>query len=120
MSALTRNLSKSGNAVYWTLVQLRNCAKGITEDWNHVKLEYWNVEMKKRLHDCTIIPIFQFSSIPFLISFFRDPYLLGHSHQRRDGIGAHLIHDAGAVNLDGLLHGAELKRDLLIQHTGHD
>src|SRR5262245_54247458 len=32
--------------------------------------------------------------------------------------GAHLLHDVRAVHLDGLLGGAELQRDLLVQLAG--
>src|SRR5262249_33814495 len=46
--------------------------------------------------------------------------LLGHPHQLGHRARAHLLHHAAAVDLDRLLRGAELRRDLLVQHPAHD
>ena len=38
--------------------------------------------------------------------------LLGHTDQVSQGIGGHLAHDPGPVDLDGLLRGPQLDRNL--------
>src|SRR5262245_34349099 len=45
--------------------------------------------------------------------------LFAHPDQVGDRVRLHLLHDAAAVDLDGLLRDAELVRDLLVQHSRH-
>src|SRR5206468_6171938 len=44
--------------------------------------------------------------------------LLGHPDQRGHRFRPHLLHHAAAVDLDRLLGGAKLARDLLVEHAG--
>jgi hypothetical protein len=49
------------------------------------------------------------------IGWNRNAELLGHAREFRKRPRPHLLHDAAAMHLDGLLHDAEFARDLLLK-----
>ena len=53
-------------------------------------------------------------------SLFRQIEFLGHPNQVGDGSNAKFLHHPAAVNLDGLLDGAQIAGNLLVEPPRHD